>query len=93
MVEKRQTYIEKMNESERLVFQVSLSSFLAHRSLKTPSWLIWTSDGCTSSPENPLGWSFYKACYRHDFGYRNWKAIDRFTTTHKDRIDNKFKSE
>jgi len=33
------------------------------------------------------------SCYRHDFGYRNYKAQSRFTDANKLRIDNNFKSD
>jgi Prokaryotic phospholipase A2 len=33
------------------------------------------------------------ACQRHDFGYRNFKAQNRFTAANKLRIDDKFRGE
>ncbi|MFF4607935.1 phospholipase A2 [Streptomyces sp. NPDC001339] len=54
----------------------------------------WKTDGCTKSPDKlPGGYNFYWACYRHDFGYRNYKkfAGDRvFRAYHKKRIDKVF---
>ena len=33
------------------------------------------------------------SCYRHDFGYRNFKAQSRFTDANKARIDSNFKED
>ena len=34
----------------------------------------WSTDYCSSSPDNPLGFRFTLSCHRHDFGYRNYGA-------------------
>jgi len=49
----------------------------------------WSNDLCTGAPDNPLGFTFESACARHDFGYRNYKAAQRFAAN-KDRIDLSF---
>jgi len=49
----------------------------------------WSNDLCTWAPDNPLGFSFERSCIRHDFGYRNYKAAQRFPQN-KDRIDSAF---
>ncbi|MFI7025571.1 phospholipase [Micromonospora sp. NPDC049900] len=46
----------------------------------------WSNDLCTGAPDNPLGFTFESACARHDFGYRNYKAINLFAE-HKERLD------
>ena len=92
-LERRQSQATKMTATDNLLFSSSLATFLTKRDSKNPSYLIWTSDGCTDSPDNPFTWDFYKACYRHDFGYRNYKDQKRFTTTNKDQIDAKFLQE
>ncbi|ASW57807.1 hypothetical protein CIK06_17875 [Plantactinospora sp. KBS50] len=46
----------------------------------------WSTDYCTWAPDNPLGFTFESACARHDFGYRNYKAAQRFEAN-KDRLD------
>jgi Prokaryotic phospholipase A2 len=46
----------------------------------------WSTDLCTGAPDNPLGFTFELACARHDFGYRNYKAAQRFEAN-KDRLD------
>ena len=50
---------------------------------------IWSTDYCSSSPDNPLGFKFNLSCYRHDFGYRNYKAVGQFSAN-KSRLDSAF---
>jgi hypothetical protein len=52
-----------------------------------------SSDGCTSSPDNPFGFPFTPACNRHDFGYTNYRLQTRFTVSAKLKIDNNFKTD
>lgn len=47
----------------------------------------WSTDYCSSSPDNPFGFPFKTACARHDFGYRNYKAAGSFSAN-KARLDN-----
>lgn len=49
----------------------------------------WTTDLCSTSPDQPLGFDFRMSCRRHDFGYRNYKAMSQFPAN-KARIDNAF---
>jgi hypothetical protein len=49
----------------------------------------WSTDYCSASPERPLGYDFTLACWHHDFGYRNYKAMGRFAAN-KDRLDTVF---
>ncbi|GAA1933695.1 phospholipase [Streptomyces durmitorensis] len=49
----------------------------------------WSTDYCSSSPDNPLGFPFKTACARHDFGYRNYKEAGTFNAN-KARIDSAF---
>jgi hypothetical protein len=51
--------------------------------------LNWETDYCSYSPDQPLGFDFRMPCWRHDFGYRNFKDIGQFPTN-KDHIDNAF---
>jgi hypothetical protein len=46
----------------------------------------WSTDKCSSSPDNPFGFPFANSCIRHDFGYRNYKAIGAFSAN-KARLD------
>lgn len=49
----------------------------------------WSTDYCSSSPDNPFGFPFQKSCQRHDFGYRNYKEMGTFSA-HKSRLDSAF---
>jgi hypothetical protein len=49
----------------------------------------WTTDYCSSSPDNPLGFDFTNACWHHDFGYRNYKDLGTFSAN-KARVDSTF---
>jgi hypothetical protein len=57
-----------------------------HRSEWASYRFDWSTDYCTASPERPLGYDFTLACWHHDFGYRNYKAMGRFAAN-KDRLD------
>ncbi|MEW2258673.1 phospholipase [Streptomyces sp. NPDC047869] len=46
----------------------------------------WSTDYCSSSPDNPFGFPFSMSCARHDFGYRNYKAAGTFSAN-KSRLD------
>lgn len=49
----------------------------------------WSTDFCSTSPDQPLGFDFRLPCARHDFGYRNYKAMNVFPAN-KSRIDDAF---
>ncbi|MET7421047.1 phospholipase [Dactylosporangium sp. NPDC005555] len=49
----------------------------------------WSTDYCSTSPDQPLGFDFRLSCQRHDFGYRNYKAVGQFPAN-KSRIDSAF---
>ncbi|WP_175408018.1 phospholipase [Streptomyces sp. TRM64462] len=49
----------------------------------------WSTDYCSSSPDNPFGFPFQLSCARHDFGYRNYKAAGTFSAN-KARLDSAF---
>jgi Prokaryotic phospholipase A2 len=49
----------------------------------------WSTDFCSASPDQPLGFDFRMPCWRHDFGYRNYKALGQFASN-KDHIDSAF---
>lgn len=49
----------------------------------------WSTDLCSNSPDNPLGFDFTLSCYRHDFGYRNYKEMGQFSAN-KSRLDSAF---
>jgi hypothetical protein len=49
----------------------------------------WSTDYCSMSPDQPLGFDFRLSCHRHDWGYRNYKDVGRFPAN-KSRIDDAF---
>ncbi|RGP61085.1 phospholipase a2 [Fusarium longipes] len=79
--------------TDQLLFSLTLPQFTARRNARDPPTLDWTSDGCTSSPDNPFNFPFVPACNRHDFGYQNYRAQSRFTVSAKARIDSNFKTD
>ncbi len=79
--------------TDQYLFGITLPAFTAHRNARDPPTLVWDSDGCSDSPDNPFGFPFTPACQRHDFGYRNYKAQTRFTDSGKAKIDSNFKTE
>ncbi|CAO2653344.1 Nn.00g027550.m01.CDS01 [Neocucurbitaria sp. VM-36] len=88
----RQSSLQQITDS--YVFSISISQFISNRNTKTgPAELDWDSDGCSNSPDNPFGFDFENSCYRHDFGYRNFKKQSRFTEANKARIDSNFKKD
>jgi len=70
----------------------SYDSWVAARSNQA-AWAAyefdWSTDYCTSSPDNPFGFPFSTSCARHDFGYRNYKAAGTFDAN-KSRLDSAF---
>ncbi|KAI1194427.1 prokaryotic phospholipase A2-domain-containing protein [Nemania serpens] len=79
--------------TDNLLFGITLPAFTSRRNARNPSNLDWSSDECTSSPDNPLGFPFHPACERHDFGYQNYRIQSRFTDSGKLNIDNNFKDD
>jgi hypothetical protein len=63
---KRQDDVEAV--TDEILFDITLPEFTTRRDAEDPSYLNWTSDGCTDSPDNPLGFPYEPACNRHDFG-------------------------
>jgi Prokaryotic phospholipase A2 len=49
----------------------------------------WSTDFCSTSPDRPLGFDFRLPCWRHDFGYRNYKDVGQFSGN-KSRLDDSF---
>lgn len=75
--------------------QTSASSYNAwvtardNRSAWSAYAFDWSTDYCSSSPDNPFGFPFSTSCARHDFGYRNYKALGTFSAN-KSRLDSAF---
>jgi hypothetical protein len=80
--------------TDKYLFEISLNEFLDVRDQQPyPDQLDWASDGCSWSPDQPLGYDFSSSCHRHDFGYRNYKKQSRFTEDSRLKIDDNFKSD
>ncbi|MFD6227860.1 phospholipase [Streptomyces sp. NPDC060232] len=60
-----------------------------HRAAWVAYGFDWSTDQCTTSPDNPFGFPFAAACARHDFGYRNHRAAGVFPAA-KARLDEAF---
>ncbi|KAF1935588.1 hypothetical protein EJ02DRAFT_314200, partial [Clathrospora elynae] len=87
-----QSSLQQITDS--YVFSISISQFISNRNAHAgPAELDWTSDGCSYSPDDPFGFDFQDCCYRHDFGYRNFKKQTRFTDANKALIDSNFKND
>jgi hypothetical protein len=75
--------------------QTSRASYNAWNSARTDqgAWadygFDWSTDFCSASPDQPLGFDFRLSCHRHDFGYRNYKNMNVFPAN-KPRIDDSF---
>ncbi|KAK0654732.1 phospholipase A2 [Cercophora newfieldiana] len=91
LVESRQASL--VTVTDQYLFTLTLPAFSAKRNARDPASLDWTTDGCTTSPDNPLGFPFVPACHRHDFGYRNYRSQSRFTESGRLKIDNNFKTD
>ncbi|CAN8105182.1 unnamed protein product [Discula destructiva] len=84
---------DDVTTTDAYLFSISLSDFVSYRDSQNPATLNWASDGCTDSPDNPLGFDYEPACYRHDFGYTNYRLQGRFTESAKESIDSNFLSD
>ncbi|KAL1865312.1 hypothetical protein Daus18300_007202 [Diaporthe australafricana] len=81
------------DQADRFLFNITLESFMYLRDLHYPSYFDWDSDGCSQSPDAPFGFPFLPACYRHDFGYDQYKKQGRFTPEGKDSLDRNFRED
>ncbi|KAK9425737.1 putative Phospholipase A2 [Seiridium unicorne] len=79
--------------TDEILFNITLPEFTTRRDALDPSYLDWDSDGCTDSPDNPLGFPYVPACNRHDFGYNNYRLQSRFTVSAKAAIDSNFQDD
>ncbi|CAH0057321.1 unnamed protein product [Clonostachys solani] len=88
----RETENEKMTTN--IVFNINLEAFAKRRKNKNPKNLIWESDNCTKSPDNPLKFPFAVACQRHDFGYNNYRKQKRLRKNgNRKKIDVNFRKD
>lgn len=80
--------------TDQYLFETSLDDFTSIRADRPhDGQLDWSTDACSWSPDEPLGYEFTQSCHRHDFGYRNYQQQDRFTESHRLRIDNRFRAD
>ncbi|KAG5955029.1 hypothetical protein E4U58_007301 [Claviceps cyperi] len=79
--------------TDSILFSITLPQFIEISKNMPLAILIWTTDGCTDAPDNPFGFKFEPACYRHDFGYNNYRPQHRFTKANKKKIDLNFRDE
>ncbi|KAG8170028.1 hypothetical protein KVR01_000773 [Diaporthe batatas] len=85
--------ISKEEQANQYLFNMTLESFISLRDQRYPSYFWWESDGCSQSPNAPFGFPFLPACYRHDFGYDQYKRQNRFTPDAKNKIDRNFRAD
>lgn len=92
-----QVGFDRVAQTDRLVFSASMADFLSARSANMGgSALDWSTDGCSVGPipepsrSQPRGYDFRGACWRHDFGYRNYKLQGRLSEAARQRVDDRF---
>lgn len=61
--------------TDQYLFNLTLDSFISCRDKSCPFNFFWESDGCSQSPDHPFGFNYLPACYRHDFGYDQYKRV------------------
>lgn len=62
-----------------------------------PAWIFQGLHGQdivdSGTKDKPFGFDFSRACYRHDFGYANYRWEGRFTEDNRGKIDKNFKDD
>ena len=82
-----------------LMFRTPLATFIEiSQSSHRDGRLDWSSDGCSAPVVGSTGrtFDFTAACQRHDFGYRNFKTLDKgkwWTSSMRHRIDRVFQQD
>jgi hypothetical protein len=76
-------------------FTLDLQTFVRQRSTLKRAYpqLDWTTDGCSAPVVGSEGrsFNFRSACWRHDFGYRNFKRLGTFNQFVRLQIDEQFR--
>lgn len=67
--------LEEQSITDQYLFNITLESFVNKRNQQCPPYLFWESDGCSESPDHPFGFDYLPACYRHDFGYDQYRRV------------------
>jgi hypothetical protein len=67
------------------------SKYVQDDQCSVPQWVI---DKFSINDKNkPRGYDFLRPCYRHDFGYGNYRKGHRLTDTNRKKIDENFHSD
>jgi hypothetical protein len=76
--------------TDYLIWDAPLAYFSNHRMSRSPECFVWSTDGCTSSPNHLFGFNFEPCCQRHDFAYRNLGHQARLTSDTRQEADQNF---
>jgi hypothetical protein len=83
--------LSNVDAMRHIEFDLDITAFARQRlSLRRQyPTLDWTTDGCSAPIVGSEGrsFNFRTACDRHDFGYRNFKALGLFDTSTRTLID------
>ncbi len=83
-----------MKLTDQFMYEIDLDAFQDIRNQRPHAdQLDWASDGCTMAPDQPLGFNFLPACWRHDFGYGNYKRQGRFDEDSRKDVDDNFRDD
>jgi Prokaryotic phospholipase A2 len=92
-----QSPFDALRTTDELLFRSSMMTFLqAKNENRNGDQLDWSTDDCSNpligepSRSQPAGYDFRASCWRHDFGYRNYKRQGRFDETVRPSIDDNF---
>lgn len=64
------------------IFDMAVGQFMTLRETQNPTALDWTSDGCSDSPDNPLGFDFVRTCLHKSTLY----ILNSDLTTHRNQL-------
>ena len=83
--------LSNVDAVRHIQFDLDITTFARQRFALRRQYptLDWTTDGCSAPIVGSEGrsFNFRTACDRHDFGYRNFKAIGLFDTSTRTLID------
>ena len=83
--------LSAVDAARHIEFDLDIAAFARQRFSLRHQYptLDWTTDGCSAPIVGSEGrpFNFRTACDRHDFGYRNFKALGLFDTSTRTLID------
>ena len=83
--------LSNVDAVRHIEFDLDIATFTRQRSALRRQYptLDWSNDGCSAPIVGSEGrsFNFRSACDRHDFGYRNFKALGLFDTSTRTLID------